>query len=228
MIFILYIGLLALAYVPWLWVRAVMRMHGKDVPGMPGTGGELATHLLALREMDVKVERGKEGEDHYDPIERTVRLSPSNFDGRSITAVAVATHEVGHAIQHYEGHAVMAIRNAMYGRVKTAETIAIAVLSVAPVLGFLFRNVVVTVILLLAAVALFFSRVIMHVVTLPLEWDASFGKALPIIEAGNYVAPEERVAVRRVLRAAALTYVAGALADVLSIWRWLLVLRRGF
>ena len=61
--------------------------------------------------------------------------------------------------------------------------------------------------------------------TLPLEWDASFAKALPIIQRGQYVAPDEHDAVKSVLRAAALTYVASALADILSFWRWLLIFR---
>ena len=67
----------------------------------------------------------------------------------------------------------------------------------------------------------------MHVLTLPTEWDASFGRALPVLIRGRYVAPGEERAVRSVLRAAAMTYVAAALADVLSFWRWLpIILRR--
>ena len=72
------------------------------------------------------------------------------------------------------------------------------------------------------------SRIVLHLVTLPMEWDASFGKALPIITQGRYVAPTEERAVRRVLRAAALTYLAAALADLLSVWRWLIIFRRGW
>ena len=70
------------------------------------------------------------------------------------------------------------------------------------------------------------ARVVLHLVTLPTEWDASFGKALPCLVQGNYIAPRETPAVRRVLRAAALTYFAAALADVLNLARWAFILLR--
>lgn len=223
---ILLIALLVLAYLPILWVRAVMRWHGGEVQGMPGTGGELAVHLLEARGLEgVSVESTEEGKDHYDPGDRTVRLSPSNYDGRSLTAVAVAAHEVGHAVQHAEQHRLMALRHALAPRVQVAERIALGVLGAAPLLGVLLRSPIVTLVMIVAAVVLFATRLFMHLLTLPLEWDASFGKALPAIERGQYVAPEEVPAIRRVLRAAAFTYMAAALADVLSVWRWLAVVR---
>ena len=70
------------------------------------------------------------------------------------------------------------------------------------------------------------SATLVHLVTLPVEIDASFGKALPILRSGQYILPEDEVAVRRVLRAAAFTYVAGSLASLLNLARWLAFLRR--
>jgi Zn-dependent membrane protease YugP len=81
-------------------------------------------------------------------------------------------------------------------------------------------------IMIAAGVASMLSAVVFHLLTLPVEWDASFNKALPILTAGKYIAPGEERAVRSVLKAAAFTYVAAALADLLSLWRWLLILRR--
>ena len=104
MIAVLLIAILILVYVPSMMVRWVLKANSKPISGMPGTGGELAKYLLESRGLgDVKVEATEEGRDHYSPDERVVRLSPSNFEGRSITAVAVAAHEVGHAVQHAEG-----------------------------------------------------------------------------------------------------------------------------
>jgi len=97
---ILTILLAFLAYAPSLWVSLVMRRHGNDREDIPGTGGELAEHLIQRFELEgVSLEETTERNDHYDPNTATVRLSPSNFNGKSLTAVAVAAHEVGHAIQ---------------------------------------------------------------------------------------------------------------------------------
>ena len=103
MIYALLTGLLALAiYAPQLWIRYTMRRFGKDIPAMPGTGGELAQHLVDRFELSgVTVETTEEGQDHFDPSTPAVRLSPSIYEGKSLTAVAVATHEVGHAIQFH-------------------------------------------------------------------------------------------------------------------------------
>src|SRR5215471_15805457 len=102
--------LLALVFGPQVWVRNALARHGAERPDLPGTGGELARHLLdeaGLR--GVKVELTGDG-DHYDPVERAVRLLPQHHDGRSIAAVAVAAHEVSHAVQHARGECAFALR----------------------------------------------------------------------------------------------------------------------
>jgi Zn-dependent membrane protease YugP len=90
---------LALAILPSLWVQAVLARHGRERADFPGTGGEFARHLLDEMNLgDVKVEETSLG-DHYDPETKTVRLLPRHFGGRSLTAVVIAAHEVGHAMQ---------------------------------------------------------------------------------------------------------------------------------
>src|SRR5581483_1601878 len=101
-VYIAFAGLVLLGMVfgPQLWVRHVMRRHGVERPDLPGTGAELARHLLDAAELtSVAVEKTDRG-DHYDPDTRSVRLLPQHYDGRSITAVAIAAHEVSHAVQH--------------------------------------------------------------------------------------------------------------------------------
>ena len=223
---ILLAAIVVVVYAPQLWVRGVMKWYSGEITGMPGTGGELAQHLAERFQLGkVKVERNDEKGDHYDPKDLTVRLSPSNFDGKSLTAVAIATHEISHAIQHHEGHALILLRERLYPVVYTIERIAVIVLAAIPVVGVLSRSPAAMFVMFAAAAVFFLARVFFHVITLPLEWDASFNKALPIISDGQYVAPGEEKAVRRVLLAAALTYVAGALADILSFWRWILIFR---
>ena len=92
---VLIIGLLALMFGPSLWTKWVLRKHGRDRVDFPGTGGELARHLLdGYKLQDVPVEITDRG-DHYDPTTRTVRLSEEFYHGRSLTAITVAAHEVG-------------------------------------------------------------------------------------------------------------------------------------
>ncbi|MEL6225837.1 MAG: zinc metallopeptidase, partial [Pseudomonadota bacterium] len=96
---ILGLGFLALMVLPSLWVRSVIARHGRDRPDFPGTGGEFARHVLdEMKLRHVTVEPTDMG-DHYDPSTKTVRLIPEHFDGRSLSAVVIAAHEVGHAMQ---------------------------------------------------------------------------------------------------------------------------------
>ena len=89
-----------LIYGPHLWVRVVLSRYSTEIPGLPGTGGELAWHLLNRFQFDtVKVEQSEPDNNHYSPSDNAVRLSPDVYNGKSLTAVAVAAHEVGHAIQ---------------------------------------------------------------------------------------------------------------------------------
>jgi len=211
---VLTIMLVGLVYFPSLWVRYIMRRNSRQFESMPGTGGELAQHLVERFDLaPVKVEAAAEGTDHYDPAAQCIRLSESNFSGRSITAVAVAAHEVGHAIQFQRKEAISELRNRYIPMASLLKKIGVFLMLLIPVAGG------VSVLLqLLGALA--------YLIVLPEEWDASFNKALPILQEGDYVPEQHIPAVRSVLKAAALTYFAGALAEVVNIGRWLMVLRR--
>ena len=94
---------LALIFGPSLWVKFVMSRYSSQLPEISGTGGELAKHLIERFSLkDVKVEITEQG-DHYDPIEKKVRLVRENYESKSLTAIAIAAHEVGHAIQDQQG-----------------------------------------------------------------------------------------------------------------------------
>jgi hypothetical protein len=210
--------LLAVVFGPALYVRWTMARHGAERPDFPGTGGELARHLLDEAGLaQVVVERTDSG-DHYDPEARAVRLGEAQFDGRSVTAVAVAAHEVGHAVQHRDGMAMFGLRIRLVRLAMATERIAYVILLLAPVLAFFTRSPA----LLFGQLALFAGvmglSVVVHLVTLPVELDASYRRALPALAAG-YLAPADLGRARSVLRAAALTYVASALVSLLNIAR---------
>lgn len=217
--------LLALVFGPSWWIGRVLRRHGVDRPDLPGTGAELARHLLDEAKLpDVKVEVTDLG-DHYDPETRAVRLLREHHDGRSVAAVAIAAHEVSHAIQHARGEPAFARRVDMVRKLYWVERAAMIALLLAPVVAILMRSPVVAVLNIAAAIALMGIQVMVHVVTLPVEFDASFGKALPILKERRYLSAQDMPAARSVLKAAAYTYVASALATVLNVARWFRLIR---
>jgi hypothetical protein len=212
--------LIALVFGPSWWIKHVLKKHGADRPDLPGTGGEFARYLLDEANLsDVKVETTDEG-DHYDPSARAVRLLPQHLDGRSIAAVAVAAHEVSHALQHANGEPGFKRRIELVGNLAWVQRLALGVVLFVPVVFAVLRAPALVAVQIVAGIALMAIGVVVHVVTLPVEFDASFGKALPVLEARRYLSERDMPAARSVLKAAAYTYVAAALATLLNIARW--------
>jgi hypothetical protein len=222
---LLLLTLLAVAFGPQWWVRRVLRRHGVERPDFPGTGAELARHLLDAAGLhQVKVEPTEHG-DHYDPDALAVRLLPQHHNGRSVAAVAVAAHEVSHAVQHARGEAAFALRWRLARHMAWIDRVAGITLVAAPIV-FIFAKIPLLFALQMAGgVLLFASAIVFHMVTLPVELDASFSKALPALARGRYLGAADMPAARSVLTAAAWTYVAAALATVLNVARWFRVFR---
>jgi Zn-dependent membrane protease YugP len=149
-----------------------------------------------------------------------VRLLPEHRDGRSIAAVAVAAHEVAHAVQHARGEPGFLRRARLVRVIAPLDRVAQVTLVLTPLVFVAVRAPGLALVQLGLVVALFAGRLAVHAVTLPVELDASFGKALPVLERGGYLAKEDLPQVRRVLRAAAMTYVAAGLATLLNVLRW--------
>lgn len=218
--------LLALIFGPSLWVKFVMKRYSKEKPDMPGTGGELAKHLIERFTLkDVEVEVTELG-DHYDPVEKKVRLLREHYESKSLTAVAIAAHEVGHAIQDQQGDKRLATRTKMIPVADKVARWSAAIISLSPAIGIITRHPMPFSLVLLLGLSGFIARMMVHAVTLPIEFDASFAKALPVLREGSYVSKSDEDAVSRILRAAALTYVSAALADILNLGRWIAILLR--
>jgi len=192
---------------------------------MPGTGGELAQHLIQRFELEgVTIKMTKTDQDYYSPQEKIVGLSPEVYHSKSLSAVAIATHEVGHAIQHCRKEKVSFLRDRYSGIAQTAQQLGIFILSFSPVIAGLVHAPSIIGLSIGAGFLAMFSSVLLHAAILPEEYDASFGKALPILSSG-YVPNEHIPAIKQVLTACAFTYVASALADILRIWRWIALVR---
>ena len=184
------------------------------------TGAELARRILDAQDLqDVPVQDvAGELTDHYDPRSRTLRLSRNVGRGRSVAALGIAAHESGHAIQHSRSYAPLAIRNTVYPVASFGSKLGPIV-----VLGGLLFGIgepLITIGIVLFAVAVAFS-----ILTLPVEFNAS-SRAMQLLEGSGTMTQGELEGARKVLNAAAMTYVAAALASVLTLLRLVLISRR--
>ena len=224
-ILIIILILFIVIYGPSLWAKHVLKKYNKD-QYFSGTGIDLAR--LLLERMDMKSVRVEETElgDHYDPENRVVRLSRENGRNKSLTSVVVAAHEVGHAIQAHTGYRPLQTRNRMITTAHKMERLGAVLMLVVPLITVITRVPAAGFLMLIGGFITLCIPLVVHFVTLPVEFDASFNRALPILAAGDYIPTEDLPAARRILMACALTYVASALASLLNIWRWIRILRR--
>jgi len=219
--------ILLVTYGPSWWVRRTMEKYSEPADRYDGTGSELARHLLNERGMhDVSVEVAEGQGDHYDPEARAVRLSEGNYHGRSLTAVTVATHEVGHAVQHAEGYTPLRLRGELVRWASSGQRLGAFLMLAIPVITIITRHPAPGAMFLLAGLLSMGLAAIVHLVTLPTELDASFGRAMPMLREGGYLHDTDYPHAERILKAAAYTYVAQSLMSLLNIWAWLRFLRR--
>ena len=223
---ILGILFLVLAILPGIWVQSVMRRYREPANRYPRTGGQTARHLLdTLGLHNVTTEITDKG-DHYDPVAKVVRLSPDNFNGRSLTAVTIAAHEVGHAQQDARGFGPLHWRTRLVHWVAPLEKIGAGMLLLTPLAGLVTRSPYLGLIGLAGGVIVLGTGVVVHFLTLPTELDASFGRALPLLKQHGVLRREDMPRARQLLTAAAFTCVAVALQSLLNIARWWAILRR--
>lgn len=222
----LFLMILAVLLGPQLWTKWVFKKYRGHREDYAGTGGEMARHLLDRFQMPhVHVETTDLG-DHYDPVAKVVRLLPANYHGKSLTAVTVAAHEVGHAIQDHTGYGPLRERTRLVRLAQGAEKVGSFVMLGVPLVAGLTRSPAGGVLVLLAGLAVMSVGALVHLVTLPVEWDASFRRALPVLEQGRYISSTDMEGARKILTAAALTYVAASLGGLLNVWRWIMIMRR--
>ena len=204
-----------------------MSKYATELEDISGTGGELANHLIKRFELEgIRVEETDPMRDHFDPKDKAVRLSPDNYNGKSLTAVAIAAHEVGHAIQFHRQEKIFELRSRYLPTAHYLNQAGVAIMWSFPVIGLVLRSPFAVGMVIAVSILLQLAGAFAYLIILPEEWDASFNKALPILMEGDYVEEHQIPKIRKILKAAALTYFAAALANVLHIGRWLLILRR--
>lgn len=182
------------------------------------TGLQVARRILDNNGLhDVKIERARQGalSDHYDPRSKTVRLSDPIYSGSSIASLAVAAHEVGHAIQHDRGYVMLRFRTALLPVANLGSRMAPIFL----ISGFIFSGLYS---LVGIGIGLFAAAVLFQLVTLPVEFNASTRAKNELVSMGMVMRNEE-AGISKVLNAAALTYVASTLIAVLQLLRLVMI-----
>jgi hypothetical protein len=223
----LYIIIIALVVIfgPHLWAKFVLNRYNR-LEYFSGSGidlARLALERLELREVGVEL---TDTADHYDPAGKTIRLTPKMCGRKSLTSVVVAAHEVGHAIQDHVGYKPLKTRTRMIVTAQRLERFGAIIMIGVPVLAGITRAPSVGALMFLGGLTTLCIPVLVHLLTLPTEFDASFNRALPMLQREGYIPEEDVPAARSILMACALTYVANSLIGLLNVWRWIRVLRR--
>jgi Zn-dependent membrane protease YugP len=217
---------LVVVFGPGIWVQRVLDRYSVPANRYSGTGGQLARNLLDKHGLQtVAVEATDQG-DHYDPEAKVVRLTEEKFNGHSLTAITVAAHEVGHALQDRDGYAPLKMRTRLVKATRGVEKIGAGVLMVSPFLGIVTRAPVVGLLTFAAGMLTLGTAAVIHFITLPTEFNASFARALPLLDKHRILRQVDRPHAHKLLTAAALTYVSASLMSLLNIARWIAILRR--
>ncbi len=200
-------------------VNAAFSKYSKNTNARGFTGADVARKILdsnGLRNVVVERVSGKLT-DHYDPRTNVVRLSDSTYNSASVAAIGVAAHECGHAIQHNTGYIPIKVRNAIVPVVNIGNKLAMPLFLIGLILG--YYN------LAFAGAMLFSLVLVFQVATLPVEFNAS-RRAIKILDGADLLGRDEIKGAKKVLRAAAMTYVAAVASTALQLLRLLVIINR--
>lgn len=207
---------LILAFVAQSMVSSAFHKYSRVGARCGLTGAQVAQRMLAAEGVtDVEIEQiGGNLSDHYDPRSNVLRLSRDVFQSDSISALGVAAHEAGHALQQRDGYAPLQLRSAIVPVVNIGSNLSWPIFLV----GLIFSWEP----LITAGIVLFSLAVVFALITLPVEFNAS-RRAVAALEGDGFLASDEITGVKKVLTAAAMTYVASALGAILQLLRLLVL-----
>lgn len=211
---------LALVVGPRFWVRYVLERNDRHEENFEQNAGEVARALLDQHGLHlVRVESTDLG-DHYDPEAKAVRLSRGKLERKTLTAVTTAAHEVSHALQDASAYGPFLWRTRLVKVARVAGEVGTVLLLAVPAAALMSRDPVPPFIIGSAALAILGTGLAAQLAALPSEFDASFGRALPLLRDG-YISEQQAREARKILLACSLTYVASSLVAVLFILPWL-------
>ena len=203
-------------FIPSLWVNYILKKYNKILPDMPFTGKELGNKILEEQKLkNVSINPIKQL-DHYNPVDKKIHISDDKLNKKSITSIAVVAHEIGHAIQDKENYKPLKLRQSLIERTMVFQRIGSFLLIIGLPSIFAFtKSPFITFIAALVIMGCLTTNVLIHLITLPVEFDASFKRALPILT--KYVPKENMYQCKSVLRAAALTYLAQSIVSIFRL-----------
>ena len=220
---ILYLLGILIYAVPGVWVNYTLNKHDDVLPNMPFTAKEFGLNLLKEQNLDdVKIEDAKIG-DHYDTSSKTVKVKPDRLDKKSITSITVMCHEIGHAMQHKENFPPLIRRQIIISKTEWLNKLSslllyggFPVIFATGALPFIR----ICVIIIFASILI---NMIAHLITLDVELDASFKRAMPILE--KKIPEEYHSSCKSILRVCAYTYVCASLTSILDVRKLWFLLR---
>ena len=213
-----------ISFIPVIWVNFVFKKNDTILPNMPFDGHEFGQQLIKEFNLgNVRIEKTLIG-DHYDLDEKKIRIHEDRFKRKSLTSISIMCHEIGHAIQHSEGYLPLIARTKLVKNTQWINKISMILIYVG--LPIIFATGLLSLVKLCILIILLSTLlgVIIHLVTLDVEFDASFNKAYPIIK--KKIPEVYHDSCRSVLRAAAFTYVVGVFKNLISLRMIWLVLSR--
>ncbi len=225
-----YLGLIVIVVIifalPQWWVKKVFAQNQLERDDFPGTAGQFAEHVIEALELKGVSVTTSDHVSYFDPENKIVALNPQDYQGKSLTAITIAAHEIGHLIQFEEGNRWLFLRSQLVRLAKKMEKLGVLAFFLMPFGAFFTRSPLFVFMMAGIGFSGLLTNVLAHLVTLPMELDASFGKALPLLKSGEYISDEDEPKARQILWAAAFTYLASALSGLLNLAYWLRVLRR--
>ena len=203
-------------FIPSMWVNYVLKKNNKIISKMPFTGYELGKIILEEKQIiNVSIETSNKL-DHYNPIEKKININEDKINNKSITSIAVVAHEIGHAIQDKDNYKPLIFRQKLIEKTMIFQKIGSFLLIIGLPSIFTFtKSPFITFIAAIIIMGCLSTNVLIHLITLPVEFDASFNRALPILK--KYVPKQSMQQCRSVLRAAALTYLAQSIVSIFRL-----------
>ena len=206
---------LLMSFIPLFWVNYVFKKNDTILPNMPFNAYEFGEEIIKeLKLKNVSIEKTLIG-DHYDLVEKKVKVHEDRFTRKSLTSISIMCHEIGHAIQHAQNYSPLITRTKLVKNTQWINKISMAIIYIG--LPFIFATGFLSLIKLCALIILLSTLigVIIHLITLEVELDASFNRAFPIIK--KKIPEVYHNSCRSVLRAAAFTYVVGVIRNLISL-----------
>ncbi len=201
---------------PSLWVNYTLKKYNKFLPDMPFTGKELGDKILQEQNISNVLIKPIKQMDHYNPIEKKIHIGEDKINKKSITSIAVTVHEIGHAIQDKENYKPLQLRQSLMEKTLIFQRLGSFLLIIGlPSIFTLTKSPFITLIAAIIIMGCLSTNVLIHLITLPVEFDASFKRALPILK--KYVPSENLKQCRSVLRAAAFTYLAQSIVSIFRL-----------